>query len=195
VKIIDINGLQRNETPAEISQDIFGSSNDTVNLHSQIFDCSMKRLNLTHVVPLGSSGGIAPNLYDAPGVITITVNRDLTITPSTAMINDAIIAIQDKFNLTTFPGPYGHVLFIIQKEYVDPGWAAWASLGSPTQHQWKSCYQGVNYKYVGVQVHEIGHNFGLRHSGGFDGCDYTDWTCLMGNPLVSRPESFCLFRT
>jgi hypothetical protein len=154
VMIIDINGLQRNETPAEISQDIFGSSNDTVNLHSQIFDCSMKRLNLTHVVPLGSIGvgGIAPNLYDAPGVITITVNKDLTITPSTTMINDAIIAIQDKFNLTTFPGPYGHVLFIIQKEYVDPGWAAWASLGSPTQHQWKSCYQGVNYKYVGVQV-------------------------------------------
>ena len=195
VKIIDINGLQCSETPAEISQDIFGSTDDTVNLHSQILDCSMKRLNLTHVVPLGSIGGIAPNLYDAPGVITINVKRDLTITPSATMINDAIIAIQDKFNLTRFPGPYGHVLFIIQKDYINPGWAAWASLGSPTQHQWKSCYQGVYYKFVGVQVHEIGHNFGLRHSGGFDGCDYTDWTCLMGNPLVRRLESVCLFRT
>lgn len=32
---------------------------------------------------------------------------------------------------------------------------------------------------------EIGHNFNLAHSGGLDGSNYTDHTCVMGNPLYS----------
>lgn len=32
-------------------------------------------------------------------------------------------------------------------------------------------------------MHELGHNFGLAHSGGLDRQTYTDHTCLMGNPL------------
>ena len=34
-------------------------------------------------------------------------------------------------------------------------------------------------------MHEIGHNFNLLHSGGLDGLEYTDHTCVMGNPLYS----------
>ena len=37
----------------------------------------------------------------------------------------------------------------------------------------------------GVLVHELGHNFGLAHSGGLDGKTYTDHTGMMGNPLYS----------
>jgi len=48
-----------------------------------------------------------------------------------------------------------------------------------------SVYQGPYYYMTGVQVHELGHNFGLYHSGGLDGKTYTDHTGMMGNPLYS----------
>jgi len=48
-----------------------------------------------------------------------------------------------------------------------------------------SIYQGYYYKQNGVQMHEIGHSFGLAHSGGIDGATYTDQTGLMGTPLYS----------
>merc|ERR1712176_1515278 len=50
---------------------------------------------------------------------------------------------------------------------------------------WNQVYQGMYYSYTGVQVHELGHNLGMAHSGGLDGATYTDHTCMMGNPLYS----------
>ena len=50
---------------------------------------------------------------------------------------------------------------------------------------WNSVYQGNYYYMTGVQVHELGHNFNLAHSGGLDGATYTDHTGMMGNPLYS----------
>lgn len=52
-------------------------------------------------------------------------------------------------------------------------------------NHWLSLFVGNNYKYPAVQMHEIGHNINLAHSGGLDGRTYTDHTCLMGNPLFS----------
>ena len=61
------------------------------------------------------------------------------------------------------------------------GWAAYAYVNS-----WMSVYQAHYYKLVGVTVHELGHNFGLAHSGkASDGKAYTDHTGMMGNPLYS----------
>ena len=42
-----------------------------------------------------------------------------------------------------------------------------------------SVYQDHYYKMVGVTVHELGHNFGLAHSGGLNGKTYTDHTGMM----------------
>ena len=50
-------------------------------------------------------------------------------------------------------------------------------------NHWFSLYVGPNYKYPAVQMHELGHNLNMAHSGGKDGKTYTDHTCLMGNPL------------
>ncbi len=53
-------------------------------------------------------------------------------------------------------------------------------------NSWMSVYQAHYYKLVGVTVHELGHNFGLAHSGkASDGKAYTDHTGMMGNPLYS----------
>ena len=67
------------------------------------------------------------------------------------------------------------------------GWAAYAYVNS-----WMSVYQAHYYKLVGVTVHELGHNFGLAHSGkASDGKAYTDHTGMMGNPLYSDGKLYC----
>jgi hypothetical protein len=54
---------------------------------------------------------------------------------------------------------------------------------------WLSVYWGQHYGFVGIQVHELGHNFGLRHSGGLDGKPYSDHTCMMVSVvgLIDQP--------
>lgn len=64
--------------------------------------------------------------------------------------------------------------------FVDCGWAAFAGINS-----WYSFYQGTNYYKSAVQMHELGHNFNMAHSGGLNGQTYTDHTGAMGNPLYS----------
>ena len=47
--------------------------------------------------------------------------------------------------------PYHQVMYVIEKCYVDCGWAAYAYVNA-----WMSVYQDRYYKEVGVQVHELG---------------------------------------
>ncbi len=46
------------------------------------------------------------------------------------------------------PGPYAHVMYVLQGCYTNCGWAAYAHVNS-----WLSVYQGHYYKIVGVQMH------------------------------------------
>jgi hypothetical protein len=71
------------------------------------------------------------------------------------------------------PGPYDHVMYILEKCYVDCTYAAYAYINGYLG----VVYQGENYKYVGGLMHETGHNFGLA------GC------CL---PFIARNASSSL---
>jgi hypothetical protein len=64
------------------------------------------------------------------------------------------------------------------EKYKNCDWAAYAFLRG-----WMSLYKGNHYQKPAVVEHELGHNFGLAHSGGPDGRVYSDHTGLMGNPL------------
>lgn len=182
VKVFDSKGLARAETPQQMSYDIFGTgsppysfANDTVNLASQLYDCSMQELTL---VP-----GDASTHNEAPGVISVNIPIDITNSTEAGSrydVRNAITtAVQAKLGFS-LPGPYQQVMYILEKCYHDCGWAAYAYINS-----WNSVYQGGYYYQVGVQVHELGHNFNLAHSGGLNGATYTDHTGLMGNPLYS----------
>lgn len=63
--------------------------------------------------------------------------------------------MQDKLQMK-LPGPYKHVMYIVESCYVDCGYAAYAYVNN-----YISVYQGKYYKDVAVSMHEIGHNFGL----------------------------------
>lgn len=153
VKVTDVNGLAPDETPAVISDDVFGTLGDSVTLKSQLYACSMGRL--TVIAGDNNSGRINQSVYDAPGVVSVTIDVSLTANTPGVIRNAVTKAVQNKLGVT-LPGPYKNVIYVLQKCYGECGWAAYAILNG-----WNSVYVGDNYKFVGVTMHEVGHNFGL----------------------------------
>jgi len=181
VKVIDVNGLARQESEAQISSDVFS---DAVNLKSQLSACSYGDLTVTndYSEELGFTSAQLEKISEnigAPGVMNATIDLDITENNRYA-IHDAVTSKVNSLLGFTLPGPFDQVMYVVEKCYVSCGYAAYAYINS-----WMSVYQDVYYKHVGVQVHELGHNFGLAHSGGLNGATYTDHTCMMGNPLYS----------
>lgn len=116
----------------------------------------------------------------APGVIEVTIPLDITRSKRSDIKDAVTVEVENKLNLN-LPGPFAQVMYMLEGCYGDEcGWAAYAYINS-----WMSVYQGKYYYMPGVQLHELGHNFGFAHSGGIDGSTYSDHTCLMGNPLYS----------
>lgn len=62
----------------------------------------------------------------------------------------AVKAVEAKLGYS-IPGPFDHVMFGVEKCYLECGWAAYAGVNS-----WFSVYQGNNYKYPAVSLHEVG---------------------------------------
>ena len=195
VKVIDVNGLARYENASVISDDIFGTYGDPVNLRSQLNDCSMGKLNVTagddgrDIIPSDpTSGKVDQNLYDAPGVVVVNINVDIT-DPEADVRNAVTDAVQEKLGFT-LPGPYEQVLYVLEGCYGSCGWAAYAYIDS-----WLSVYQSEYYKQVGVLVHELGHNFALAHSGMAGGGSYEDHTGEFLSMFIQRypVESICTF--
>mmetsp|Transcript_18161 Transcript_18161/g.26955 ORF Transcript_18161/g.26955 Transcript_18161/m.26955 type:complete len:609 (+) Transcript_18161:76-1902(+) len=172
VKVTDNGGLTRAESPAVIGDDIFGTLGDPVNLASQMKACSFGKLN---IVP----GAIHSSKKAAPGVIKVRISKSLTSNDRYAIHNAVTSAVNAKLGIS-LPGPYEQVMYVVEKCYVNCGYAAYAYINS-----WMSVYVDRYYKQVGVQMHELGHSFNLAHSGGLNGLTYTDHTGLMGNPLYS----------
>ena len=84
------------------------------------------------------------------------------------MQNAVARAVQEHFGdewlREGLPGPYGHVMYMLEGCYgYDCGWAAYAYAES-----WLTVYQGRYYRDAAVQIHELGHNFGLVSDGGGD---------------------------
>ncbi|KAL7531124.1 hypothetical protein ACHAXR_005221, partial [Thalassiosira sp. AJA248-18] len=169
---VKAGGKQLSQSTQQISDDIFGTNGDPVNLKSQLYACSQNKLQV-------QVGVEAHELkYSAPGVLHVEISTSLSNSRST--IRNAVTSKVQQILGESLPGRYQQVMYVLEGCYSDCGWAAYAYINS-----WNSVYQSNYYRMVGVQVHELGHNFGLAHSGGLDGATYTDHTGLMGNPLYS----------
>ena len=174
VRVTDSTGKVHPNSPTLMADNIFGTNGDPVNLKSQLSACSHGKLN---VVPAPDANlGTAKA---APGTIEVTINVPLEGNSRSTIRNAVTTAVQNKLGFS-LPGPFQQVMYMLEGCYLDCGWAAYAYINS-----WNSVYQGNYYYMTGVQVHELGHNFNLAHSGGLDGATYTDHTGMMGNPLYS----------
>ncbi|KAL3805806.1 hypothetical protein HJC23_007767 [Cyclotella cryptica] len=157
VRVIDKNGLAVPEDANTISDKVFGTNGDTSTMSSQFDACSFHKLEI-----VWRHGGSIRKQLSAPGVLEVNIGVSLGDSDSGTVRTAMVIAAQEKLGFD-LPGPFHHVMFVLEGcYYQDCGWAAY-----------------------GVQMHEIGHNLNLAHSGGIDKQTYSDHTCLMGNPLYS----------
>jgi hypothetical protein len=135
------------------------------------------------------AGEIASEHKLAPGIIQVCILLNLE-GYSPLPIRDAIdLAVEAKLEITTLPGPYQHIMYIVQDCYIrvngtkwqdNCGFAAYALVNG-----WRLLYRTGFYNYAATLMHELGHNFNLGHSGGgLDNLTYTDHTCLVSASVV-----------
>ena len=153
VEKIDVNGKAYPHDASTISDKIFGTGNDKVNLKSQLFACSHGKLNIVHDGIIWETH-VPVQHRAAPGVIEVTIPLDITRSKRSD-IKDAVTAeVENKLDLN-LPGPFAQVMYMLESCYGDEcGWAAYAYINS-----WMSVYQGKYYYMPGVQLHELGVSF------------------------------------
>eukprot|EP00957_Ditylum_brightwellii_P152276 11593568-Ditylum_brightwellii.AAC.1 len=120
VKVKDENGLQLTDSPATISDNIFGTGdhNDEVNLKSQLHDCSFGLVNVT----TDYSDPAIESVMTSPGVLEVDISVDLATSSRETIRNAVTTAVNTKLNIE-LPGPFDYVMYLLEGCYVDCGWA------------------------------------------------------------------------
>lgn len=182
--VVRVNANDNSPPPAtDLSEDIFG---DEYCLKSQYNKCSYGKLQIQEYVP-GTVSDV-PTAFEAPGVIDIYVDANAEGNYYQNMQSLANTALQEKLG-TPNPGSiFDLVLFCMP-----PGmekWLAYAYMG-----RWDSYYNNDWCQAVTSQMHEVGHNIGLHHSGEYFGADnakaYGDGTGIMGFSYSEDDTAMC----
>lgn len=133
VRVTDSAGRVHPDSASMISDNIFGTAGDPVNLKSQMAACSFNKFRITNTYSVNISDHLS-----APGVISISIPIELAGNNRQA-IRDAIVKATETKLGFSLPGPFHHVMYILESCYVDCGWAAYAYVNS-----WLSIYQSDN---------------------------------------------------
>ncbi|KAI2496201.1 Gametolysin peptidase M11 [Fragilaria crotonensis] len=150
---------------AQLSDDIFGTSGDGLNLKSGYNFCSYGQLQFE---PLSTNERVG-----ADGVYTVYLRNTYVVGSSSGKVYDAALA-QVTADLGKSPNLLAdHVMFCIPPGTTG-GWIAYAA-----PNHWMSVYNDKWCQYPSSGMHELGHNLNLHHSG--EGNDeYNDQSGLMG---------------
>jgi len=122
VRVTDSGGLVHPDSANIISDKIFGTSGDKVNIKSQLAACSHDKLQVTNEYDIDISDKLA-----APGVIEIDIPISL-VNDRRAVRTELIRATQNKLGFA-LPGPFQNVMFVLEGCYKDCGWAAVSMCG------------------------------------------------------------------
>ena len=118
------------------------------------------------------------------GVVEVVLESAVTDVNSAAVMRLVDPIIMEKFGDLT---QWNHLMYVLPME-VDFGTAsAFAFLGG-----YKSVFKGKFASYMGVQIHEFGHNYNLQHSG-YGDLSYGDHTGLMGTLSSVNLEKKLMF--
>jgi hypothetical protein len=126
---------------SELAEDIFGSSNDLLNLQSQYRECSNGKI---HFVPVTNH-----SLVGNDGVYTVKLGSMIVTGELESNIRNAMIE-QATLDLGSLTNIAHHVMVCIPPGTVG-GWIAYANV-----NHWMSVYNDNWCRYPSAQVHEIG---------------------------------------
>jgi hypothetical protein len=107
------------------------------------------------------------------GVMEVVLTRRIVRGVDRFMVEDWVDdAVQAK--ITGSLSQWDHLFYVFPASVNFSGTAAYAYVNS-----YKSVFSGIFATYMGVQIHELGHNYNMDHSG-FGTTTYADHTGLMG---------------
>ncbi len=124
VRVTDGAGLAHPDGADVISDNVFGTGGDEVNLRSQLEACSFGKLRV-------QAGANPPDPNEAAeGVVEVSIDVSLEGSSRVAVRNAVSSALQDLLG-HALPGPYQHVMYILEEtagsdDTIDGGWAAYA---------------------------------------------------------------------
>merc|ERR1712176_336542 len=152
---------------AKLSEEVLGiGGNDAINLGKQIDACSYGQLKF---VPATISG-VTNGAYSVTIDETVNGNSNGNILGA---MNAKWQGELGTFNSNNYNGDLDYVMFCIPPG-TSGGWIAYAYI-----NYWISAYNDNWCLYPSSQLHEMGHNIGLAHSGEGSN-EYADNSGMMG---------------
>ena len=174
----------------ELSDNIFGTGNDAVNLKSQYAACSHDQL-LIEPTPDQSYYTTIETETDHQqhniinGVTTVHVNVN-TSEGDTIMRNAITRALNYNFSVNSPTLLANRVMYCLPANTIEDDGIAYAFLNS-----WLSVYSNNWCTSMSTQVHELGHNFDLAHSN--ENGEYLDQSGMMGSSYASDDTPLMCF--
>ena len=184
VRVTDVDGLAPSDDANYISDKIFGTNGDDSTAVSQFSLCSYGAFNIVNN-DYGSRTAEILSKLSAPGVLDVTIPISIQPFRYTEIYNALTKAVSDKLGFPAKPGPFAHIIYILEKCYASPDDdCKW--LGLAQVNRWSVVVHSKYFSFPTVILHEIGHNLNFGHSGGFDGGAYSDRSCLMGYAIADE---------
>ena len=164
VRVIAADGTT-SASQAELSDSVFGTSGDQVNLASQYNVCSDGQLIFDKAANKAGNGATISNGVTQISVSTTKAQGDVE------MRNAITTALNTAFSVTSPTALADYVMYCLPAGTMSG--IAYAFINS-----WMSVYSDNWCTYLSAQMHEVGHNLGLAHSN--EAGSYKDQTGMMG---------------
>lgn len=116
IRVIDKDGLAVGDDAKTISDKIFGTYGDSSTMASQYAACSFNKLQI-----VSQSARSIQKLLSAPGVLEVNIGISIKNIDQSTIRNAVYRAAGEKLGIT-MPGPFQHVMIILERCYNDCGY-------------------------------------------------------------------------
>jgi len=173
IRVSDKNDVGPDLSVSRLKNDIF---DDAVSLKTQTDACSYGKLQIEPF-----KGKTPSNVNINNGIVDVKIDLDITTTDQ-GLDQAALKAANEQLGDLNDP-MFGLVMFCF------PPGRNFVAFAYPNSKY--SFYNNQWCGYVSAQMHEVGHNLGLGHSGEVGGGDYGDLTGMMGGAVGTDDIQRC----
>jgi hypothetical protein len=161
------DGINTSASKATLSDSVFGTNGDPVNLKSQYSACSHNQLRFKAA---DNKPGAAGTDSIVDGAVTVSIST-LTSEGDATMRNAISAQLNTQFGVSHPTQLANHLMYCLP-----PG--TMSGIAYAFVNSWMSVYSDNWCQYVSGQMHELGHNLNLAHSN--EAGTYKDQSGMMG---------------